>query len=421
MNSLSLKNIALNITDGEHGTIKDDIGGEYFYLSNKNIIDNNVIYDKNDRKISKDTFEKINKRIKLEKDDLLLSTVGTIGKTVIVKEQPNYTFQRSVGIIKINKKLANPYYIKYYLDTPTIQKKLNQIANGGVQKGLYISDLENLKIDIPSIQIQEKIANTLKILDDKIDINNKIINESEKLAKKIYDYWFIQFEFPNKDNNPYKSSSGKMIYNEKLRKDLPIGWEYKKISEIEENIITGKTPSTKKIENFNGNIPFITIDDIRQNLYVNKTIRTLSNKGADFQKNKYIPKDSICVTCIATVGLIGITTKESQTNQQINSIVCNNKNNLFYLVNALSDYFNYSNSAKSGNIFDNMNKDDFSSIKIIYPTSDILAKYNEKVMPIYEKIKYNVLENEKLTNLKNYLLPLLMNGQVSFKDKKILD
>lgn len=206
-----------------------------------------------------------------------------------------------------------------------------------------------------------------------------------------------------------------MVWNKELKKKIPQGWRCKKIIEMEENIITGKTPSTKDKTNFDGEIPFITIDDIRQGLYISKTARTLSEKAANLQKKKYIPKDSICVTCIATVGLVGITTKDSQTNQQINSIVCKNKNNLYYFVSAIKDYFKYCTGAKSGNIFDNMNKEDFASIELIAPSENVLERYGEKVEPIYHKIKSCIKENEELKNLRDFLLPLLMNGQVQFK------
>ena len=207
-----------------------------------------------------------------------------------------------------------------------------------------------------------------------------------------------------------------MVYNEELKKEVPEGWNCKKIGDIEGNIVTGKTPSTKDEKNFGGTIPFITIDDIRQGLYISNTIRTLSEKGANLQVKKYIPEDSICVTCIATVGLVGITTQESQTNQQINSIVCENKNNLYYLVNAIKDHFKYSSGAKTGNVFDNMNKEDFSSIKVVHPTENVLKMYKDKMQPLYDNIKSNILENQELTKLRDYLLPLLMNGQVSFKN-----
>lgn len=323
---------------------------------------------------------------------------------------------------RVNKEMVYPLYLLYLLRSPQYRKlftevqqtnitNINQDSLGDIEVYLPIDENGN-----PDIIKQREIVEVLDKIDLKIENNNKIISELEQMAKMIYDYWFLQYEFPNEEGKPYKSSGGKMVCNDELKKEIPEGWEYKKIVEIEDNIVTGKTPSTKDETNFGGEIPFITIDDIRKGLYVSKTVRTLSERGANLQIKKYIPKDSICVTCIATVGLVGITTRDSQTNQQINSIVCKDKKNLYYLVNVIKDYFKYSSGAKSGNIFDNMNKEDFVSIKLIYPTEDVLEKYKEKIEPIYNKIKSCILENEKLVELRDFLLPVLMNGQVGFKD-----
>lgn len=195
--------------------------------------------------------------------------------------------------------------------------------------------------------------------------------------------------------------------------------EYCYLEEIESNIVTGKTPKTEDIENFGDDIPFITIDDIRGNLFITNTERKLSLKGAETQKNKLIPKNSICVSCIATIGLIGITTEDSQTNQQINSIICENKENFYYLIKALEKYFKTKNTAKVGNIFSNMNKNDFSKIKLKKPNKDDLVKYMNKVEKYYDMIQNNYLENNKLKQLKNYLLPLLINGQINVDDIEI--
>lgn len=411
MNDVFLKNICLNITDGEHGSVKDDKNGNYYYLSNKNIIDNRLVITSKDRKINKTTFEKINKRTKLEKNDLLLSTVGTIGKTIVVKDEPFYTFQRSVGIIKIDPELANPYYVKYYLDNPVIQKQLNKIANGGVQKGLYISDLENLKINLPDKKNQIKVANILKNIDDKIDINLKINEKLNQLIDCIYQYNFSQYNYLTAEEK-----NNKMKLNQEINVEIPNDWSVKKLVEIEPNIVTGKTPSTKEKGNFNGNIPFITIDDIRKGDFIFQTERTLSDKGANLQKNKFLPKNSICVSCIATVGEVGITTIESQTNQQINSIVCSNEYNLYYLYNYLKKYFKNNNTAKSGNIFKNMNKEDFCNLKVIYPTKEILMKFNDMVSLYYDMIRKNLYENNILSKYKDMILPLLINGQISINE-----
>jgi type I restriction enzyme, S subunit len=258
---------------------------------------------------------------------------------------------------------------------------------------------------------QQKIAHILSTLDLKIKLNNKINAELEKMAKTLYDYWFVQFDFPDEKGRPYKSSDGEMVWNDELKRDIPKGWEVKRIDQIESSIITGKTPSTKVPENFNGEIPFICIGDVRGDMHIVKTETTLSKKGAETQKNKYIPEGTICVTCIASPGLVGFATEESQTNQQLNSIVCKKFENKYYLYFYLQDYFKYA-KAKSGNTFANMNKEDFSSIKTIKPSDEILLKFANIIQPSIGKILTNTKENQKLAELRDWLLPMLMNGQV---------
>lgn len=263
---------------------------------------------------------------------------------------------------------------------------------------------------------QKEIARVLKVIDDKIENNNNINAELESMAKTIYDYWFLQFEFPNEDGKPYKFSGGKMVWNEELKREIPEGWKIKMLKEIESNIVTGKTPSTKEKGNYNGDIPFITIGDIRGNMYVTKTEQTLSKKGAEGQNNKYIPPNSICVTCIASPGLVGFSTRISQTNQQINTVVCDNDINRLYLYFSIRYHFKFSSGAKTGNTFANMNKEDFSTIKLLYPEKEILKKYDDKIKEIAKMILAKSNENQELISLRDFLLPLLMNGQVGFKD-----
>src|SRR5690606_36085683 len=208
-------------------------------------------------------------------------------------------------------------YIYYLLKS----LNLNDYKSGSGVPTMNRNHLHPLRViatkDLPT---QQKIASVLSALDDKIELNNKINAELEAMAKTLYDYWFVQFEFPNADGKPYKSSGGKMVYNETLKREIPEGWEVKRLDEVENNIITGKTPSTSKEEYFGGNIPFVTIDDIRKQLFIFKSERTLTKLGADSQKSKYLEYGDISVSCIGTVGVIGIVGTLCQTNQQINSI-----------------------------------------------------------------------------------------------------
>ena len=367
--------------------------------------------------ISKERYDE-SPEIMLKENDILISKDGTLGKIGYVKNLHSpCTVASGIFVLRNTTDFLNFDYLYHVLKSNIFKNFIfRNKALGSTINHLYQRDLENFEIELPDLETQNKIANILNELDEKIEINNQINSELESLAKTIYDYWFLQFEFPNEEGNPYKSSGGKMVWNKELKREFPDGWKSLKLKDIESNIVTGKTPSTKDDSNFNGSIPFITIGDIRNYLYILKTEQTLTDKGANSQKNKFIPENSICVSCIATPGLIGITSKESQTNQQINSIVIKNTFNRIFLLFSLQNYFKFNGGAKTGNTFKNMNKGEFENIPILYPDIDVLIEFNEKISNLFEQIKNNSEQNQELESLRDFLLPLLMNGQVSFKE-----
>jgi len=232
------------------------------------------------------------------------------------------------GLASIRSKEGNNKFV-YYALKYNIKNLLRQGAAttfDSVNKDI-INDFELVVPEDKSHR--NRAAKILSALDEKIEINNRINAELEAIAKTLYDYWFVQFDFPDKNGKPYKSSGGKMVWNSELKRDLPEGWNVEDLGTIEKNIITGKTPPKTVPEYFNGEIPFITIGDIRGNMHVVKTEETLSKEGADYQSNKYINKGAICVTCIASPGLVGFASELSQTNQQINSIQCERDENRY--------------------------------------------------------------------------------------------
>ena len=209
-----------------------------------------------------------------------------------------------------------------------------------------------------------------------------------------------------------------MVWNEKLKREIPEGWIDSKISDIESNIITGKTPSTSCEEYFGGNIPFVTIDDIRNSRFVRISSRTLTQKGAKSQQKKYLPKGSLMCSCIGTVGVMGFAGCELQTNQQINSIIFSNRANAEFLFYSLEKHFSLAD-AKVGNILPNMSKQEFADIIIIYPNSTILEKFAAITKESFNQIDLNCSEIELLMKQRDELLPLLMNGQVSVMPSEV--
>lgn len=382
-----LSEISLNVTDGEHGTIKDDNNGKYYLLSCKNIKNGLINITSNERIINEESFNKVQKRIRLEKNDVLITTVGTIGEMAIIETNDiNYCFQRSVGIIKPNIETVNPYYLYYSLKNET--KQISTLIKGAVQKCLFINDMKMIEIDLPDMKIQNKIVKILNNIDKKIKLNNKINNNLYKLCNSLFHEYLDKYE-----------------------SDI----EYKKIVDIAKKIVTGKTPSTANKDFWDGNIPFITIPDMHNQVFTIKTERNITELGA----KSIIPKNSISVSCIATVGLVSINTKDSQTNQQINSVVIENDYDLYFLFEYLSEQEEYMKSIAGGSTTYNINKNTFENIEVPYLPKDILIEFNNSVSSMFEKIKHNQYENERLSQLRDALLPKLMNGEIDLDNIEI--
>ena len=402
------KEYCSNVFDGTHDSPKPcEIGVPL--ITSKNIVngclDFNGAYN-----ISVEDYNTIQKRSAVSKWDIIFSMIGSVGEVYLEKnDNINYAI-KNVGVLSC-KDEYKAKWLYYYLKTPFAKSYIKYSLAGAVQKFLSLGKLRDFPIFQYDIT-KNKNLDFLSALDDKIELNNRINAELEAMAKTLYDYWFVQFDFPNEEAKPYKSSGGKMVYNETLKREIPKGWEVKKLEEIEEKIVTGKTPSTKVSEYFNGNIPFITIDDIRKQFYVYNAERNLTILGAESQANKYVYSGDICVSCIGTIGIIGIVATTSQTNQQINTISQIKDYNRYFLLNSLKNYFEYNVGAKKGAVLDNMNKQEFSNIPILDANRNLKKLYFDKVNPIYEKIKLNLKQNQELSALRDWLLPMLMNGQV---------
>lgn len=392
-----LMDLCFNITDGEHGTVIDDPKGNFFLLSNKNIVNGKVNIDpKLDRRINESTFNKINKRTKIETNDVLISTVGTIGKTSIVEKSVNFAVQRSVGIIKTNHQKLNPYYLKYQLMTSEFQNRLKLLSKGAVQKCLFIEDLKNLEVLCPSIETQNKVAHTLKILEDKISNNNKINAELESLAKTIYDYWFLQFEFPNEEGKPYKSSGGKMFWNKELKREIPEGWAVKKLNSIANLYQPEILPSN------------LMKEDGKYFVYGANGIVGRYNKF-----NHEHPEIAICCRG-ASCGNYLMTLPKSWITG--NSMVVTPKDSSVtkeYLYHSLR-YIDIKRYV-TGSAQPQITRSNLDGIKVVIPPFKSLEHFSNKAEKIRNELIKNINENNELSSLRDFLLPMLMNGQVQFK------
>ncbi|MDC1134376.1 restriction endonuclease subunit S [Alphaproteobacteria bacterium] len=408
--SVNLNSLCTKIGDGLHGTPIYEENSGYFFINGNNLTGGVIVLSNTTKEVTSSEYSRY--FIELDKKTLLLSINGTIGELAFYNDE-KIMLGKSVAYLKFKTEI-NRYYF-YYFQAPWVQKHFLNISTGSTIKNLGLVELQNFIVPHPVEEEWRPIVQTLSVLDKKIELNNQINSELEATAKLIYDYWFVQFDFPDENGKPYKSSGGEMVYDEDLKREIPKGWGARRLSDFEPKIITGKTPSTNDKDNFEGDIPFICIGDVRGNMHVTKTEIKLTEVGAASQASKFIPKGAICVTCIASPGLVAFASSESQTNQQINSVVCKRNENRYFLYFYLKDYFNFA-KAKTGNTFANMNKDDFSSILLPYPKKEIVDRFSETVKSVFDNVLLNSQESNHLIELRDWLLPMLMNGQVTVSD-----
>lgn len=206
--------------------------------------------------VSRKDTERLSKFL-LEEGDIVFSRVGSIDRSVYVKkEQEGWMFSGRCLRVRCDKTKINPRYLSYYFKLEDFKKMMLNISVGATMPSLNTKLMDSIPLNVPAREIQDKIASLLDSIDSKIESNNKINMELESMAKTIYDYWFLQFEFPNGDGKPYKSAGGKMVWNEELNREIPEGWRVNSLG----NLFTSNRGISYNSKTLEGNgIPMINL------------------------------------------------------------------------------------------------------------------------------------------------------------------
>jgi type I restriction enzyme S subunit len=285
-----------------------------------------------------------------------------------------------------------------------IKKSIQNSASGSIQDNINIDYLKSLNFRIPKKKYQDKVVAILSALDFKIDLNNRINAELEAMAKTLYDYWFVQFDFPDGNSKPYKTSGGKMVWNEELKREIPEGWCDGELKDIA-NITMGQSPPGESYnDDGNGIIFFQGCTDFGNRF---PTVRKFTTAPTRFAK-----EGDLLLSVRAPVGTLNISKEDCCIGRGLAAL--NSKDNcisyLFGVMINLKQIFDRRNV--DGTTFGSITKDDLFSLKVLRPSKDILKRYNEIICPEFEKQNKIELENQKLSELRDWLLPMLMNGQV---------
>ena len=369
--------------------------------------------------ITKEKFEEYKNKFSYpKKGDILISAAGTIGRTVIYDGSDSYFQDSNIVWIDNDESIVLNKYLFY------CYKNIHWYTSKG--STIYNDNIRNTKIVVPSLESQQKIAAVFSTLDDKIALNSRMNAKLEQMAKRLYDYWFVQFDFPNADDKPYKYSGGTMEYNEVLKREIPAGWEVKKLGTLF-TTNRGVSYSTKTITGDKG-IPMINLASFSPDgSYKIDGIKTYTGEYTNEKVLK--PFDLVMCNTQQTAidfskDIIGkallvpdIFEGDITSSHHVNTLNVHDEKLKFYLYRLFNtDYFHaYISHYASGTNIMGLDFAGVENYSAVIPSEEVLSKFADFTLNIEKKKSEIIRENKKLISLRDRLLPLLMNGQVEVK------
>ncbi len=358
--------------------------------------------------VNEDIYRKWMKE-EVKRGDILMTSEAPAGQVFYWDSDEKIVLSQRLFCLRVNNK-HNPIYVKYYLQSDTGQKAIFGNLSGSTVSGVSAKTLEYTTIFIRSLEEETKIANVLYSIDKKIDINNKIIKTSEKLMREIYDHWFVQFDFPDENGRPYKSFGGEMVYDEKLKREIPKGWKACNILDVADWVGGAQPPkSTFIYEPCNGYVRFIQNRDYADDNYKTWIPESKSNKicdRLDIMMDKYGDAGRI------RFGLAGA------YNVALAKIAIEKEKLREYIRGFLSSeaIYQYLYNACMASTRASLNEEILGNLNLAIPSEEILSKYQSMAEQNIQLILNLSDENKQLASLRDWLLPMLINGQVTIKE-----
>lgn len=371
-------------------------------------------------------FEQFDK-YSLREGDVVIGMDGSrVGKNrarITATDLPLLLAQR-VACLRGNE-LSDQNFIYYLVRDNRFEEFVFKIQTGSSIPHISQKQIEEFVVPFPPLNIQKNISALLLNLDSKIELNNRINRELEQMAKLLYDYWFVQFEFPfdfaqgkpDPKGKPYKSNGGKMVWNEELKREIPEGWEVGTISVLAE-LLGGGTPKTKEPSYWGGSIPFFTPTDNCDSAFSLSTKQNITEAGLESCSSKLFPKGTIFITARGTVGNINIASQDMAMNQSCYALKAKENVSYSFLYLYAYELVRKLKAKANGSVFDAIVSNDFKLTNLVVPPISYINKFGTISEPIFEKILSNQVENQQLASLRDWLLPMLMNGQVTVGAKE---
>ena len=383
---------------------------EYRLVTLGNFKEGDNSFNYNDAK-AKYTSECPEERFILKEGDLILplteQVVGLFGNTAFVPKADDYKFvlNQRVGKIEIISSEVDKNYLHYLLACSYVKKQLEDRASGTKQRNISPDDVYDVQVELPNIETQVKVGELLRSVEDKIAINNAINDNLQQLIQFTYDYWFLLYEFPNQDGKPYKSNNGEFKWNSRLKRKIPIDWE---VCTLRDVLIETKIPF-----DYQSVQPTIDLSVMPSGSISLSQL----NESTMFQTNLFkMEQGDLLFGSIRPYLLkAGIAPCDGVVAGTVHSYKVKNNNyyNLALCLLTNKNMFNYAVKTSGGTKMPVVSSDNILDYPFAF-SPKIALLFNE--VGIAEQICKNVQEINALTKLREYLLPLLMNGQITIAD-----
>ena len=351
----------------------------------------------------------------LHKGDVVIVRTGIPGTCCVVPAEYDGCNCSDVVIVHPNTELVNPHYLAAYINV----WGQRQIANnkvGAIQQHFNVHSAEEMLIFLPDITEQEKIAKMIVALNGKIENNTSVCAKLESMAKTLYDYWFTQFDFPNADGKPYRSSGGEMIWNDQLNREIPKGWRAGNLGDLG-TITSGGTPSTGNDAYYTDKgIAWITPNDLSGNehlMFFSHGERDVTQEGLKSSSAVLMPVGTVLFSSRAPIGYISIAENEVCSNQGFKSIVPNKGYGSYFVYYTVKTNTPAIAQQGVGTTFKEVSRDTMERFQIVLPPVDVATQFEDFLNASLEKRRILEHENRELTKLRDWLLPMLMNGQAT--------
>lgn len=382
----------------------------------KNIGYGNIVRDNLDH-ISERTRDRLSEHV-LQRGDIVFGRKGSVDRHCLITEAEEGWFQGSDCLrVRITDPAVDPQYVSYYLLSSHVLKAINNAAVGSTMASLNMDIIGDIKITLPSYERQCKIAAVLKALDDKRAINTAVNDNLEHQLQDIYNYWFTQFDFPDVNGQPYKSSGGVMVWNEQLKRKIPANWQLKQLGEVcafrnginyDKDVAGDKTYRIINVRNISSSTTLLSEDELDEII--------LPQKHAD----KYcVAAESIIIARSGIPGATRILYRPSANTIFCGFIICGTpieSNMQYYLMLLLKQLEGSSATQTGGSILKNVSQDTLGDLLVPIPPKDVLAAFNHQAIQALDLIHNNLNESANLRKLRDWLLPMLMNGQATVSD-----